>query len=93
MPWNEAEYVRHNKNLKGLCKFTKNSDGGNTVTCDTYSKCSECGWNPVVAKRRANKVRARRAKERGDDAEPETWFLGSGEFPRKVTRSQENMVW
>ena len=83
MPWNDAEYMRHYKSLTGLCKYTKNIEGGNVVTCDSYSKCSKCGWNPAVARKRANKVRAQRARERGEGVEPPKWFLGKGEFPRR----------
>ena len=87
MPWNESEYQRHYKYLAGLCRFTKNSEGGNTVTCDTYSECSKCGWNPKVAKQRADKVRMQRAgmTEPVKKEEPDKWFIGNGEFPRKMS--------
>lgn len=84
MPWNEGEYQKHYKNLCGTCRFTKNSEGGNAVTCDTYSECSKCGWNPKVAKQRADKVRMRRAGM-PEKKEPDKWFLGNGEFPRKMS--------
>ena len=88
MPWNEGEYQKHYKNLFGLCRFTKNPEGGNLVTCDTYSRCDRCGWNPAVAKKRANKVRMERLKERfamENGTIPdnkEKWFIGSGAYPK-----------
>lgn len=81
MAWNENEYYKHIKYLAHMCPYTKQKDGGNGVQCDTYSKCSKCGWNPKVARIRKAKIRAERAVPQ----EPEKWWIGRGEFPKKMS--------
>ena len=39
------------KEVETICHYNE------TVICTERGKCSRCGWNPVVAKIRADKIR------------------------------------
>ena len=63
MEWSEigVRFVPHidatsfgNKN--GVCCFNNN------ILCNE-DKCKTCGWNPVIAKRRAKTIKERMARE------------------------------
>lgn len=80
----DNEFIRHSKERNGFCKYTQNGLS-NGVECDNYSTCNLCGWNPAVAKKRIQKIRAYRRQQRMVIAPetPEKWMIGSGEFPVK----------
>lgn len=52
------------------------------VTCG-WQECETCGWNPRVAKERADKVREKLKGER--PKKRETWLIGKGPFPEKMS--------
>ena len=80
----DLEYARHSKARNGYCKFTQNGLS-NGVECDTYSKCSTCGWNPYVAQKRIIAIREHRRRQQlmGQPEIPEKWLLGKGGYPVK----------
>lgn len=52
-----ALFGKHKRAKVGMCKYTWKEGTGNIVECDTLQPCERCGWNPTVAKRRANRIR------------------------------------
>ena len=78
----EAMLSLHSKHRIGMCKYTEREGLGNIVECDDLITCNRCGWNPAVAKKRAEKVRAERRGEL-PPKEKERWLIGRGEFPQR----------
>lgn len=51
------------------------------VECDQLKTCDRCGWNPKVAKKRADKVR-----KALNNQTAEFWLIGSGSYEKSALK-------
>lgn len=65
----DRKYAAHSAAKIGQCRYNS------AIDCDKLKICAYCGWNPLVARERAIRIREElRGKKK------RRWMLGSGTF-------------